>query len=392
MRKIVSSVLLISLLASCKNKEAKSFTVSGILHNAPSKVVYIEESDVVNGKRQLKDSSVIAADGKFSISVNASKEAIYNLHLQNDISQFVTVINDASKINIDVDFNKRTDFYNVTGSKASNSIKEYLAKITGMQRDRFTIYFQIDSIRKNKGDSLLAEDLNRKQAEISNGIKTYSQQAILQSDNSSLALFILSTYQGMARDPNFRVNGFADAEVVALLNEVLAKFPDRSDIAGIRNSMEADIQKAIAAAPKPIWIGRQAPEISLPDTEGRTVKLSSFRGKYVLVDFWASWCGPCRRENPNVVEAYNRFRNKNFTILGVSLDRPGQKDAWIKAIVDDNLNWTHVSDLKFWQSEVVPVYQVSSIPFNVLVDPEGKVVAENLRGNALEQKLKEVLN
>ena len=130
----------------------------------------------------------------------------------------------------------------------------------------------------------------------------------------------------------------------------------------------------------------------MPDTEGRTVKLSSFRGKYVLVDFWASWCGPCRRENPNVVQAFNQFKNKNFTILGVSLDRPGQKENWIKAIKEDNLTWTHISDLKFWQSEVVPVYQVGSIPFNVLVDPDGKVVAENLRGNALEQKLQEVLN
>jgi peroxiredoxin len=112
----------------------------------------------------------------------------------------------------------------------------------------------------------------------------------------------------------------------------------------------------------------------------------------VLVDFWASWCGPCRRENPNVVQAFNQFKNKNFTILGVSLDRPGQKENWIKAIKEDNLTWTHISDLKFWQSEVVPVYQVGSIPFNVLVDPDGKVVAENLRGNALEQKLHELLN
>ena len=92
------------------------------------------------------------------------------------------------------------------------------------------------------------------------------------------------------------------------------------------------------------------------------------------------------------MDAYNQFRNKNFTILGVSLDRPGQKESWLKAIVDDNLNWTHISDLKFWQSEVVPIYQVESIPFNVLVDPDGKVVAENLRGSALEQKLQQVLN
>ncbi|HEX3167974.1 MAG TPA: TlpA disulfide reductase family protein, partial [Chitinophagaceae bacterium] len=107
---------------------------------------------------------------------------------------------------------------------------------------------------------------------------------------------------------------------------------------------------------------------------------------------WASWCGPCRRENPNVVQAFNQFKNKNFTILGVSLDRPGQKENWIKAIKEDNLTWTHISDLKFWQSEVVPVYKLSLIPFNVLVDPDGKIVAENLRGNALEQKLQELLN
>jgi peroxiredoxin len=392
MRKIFLSVFVISLLASCNKKDGKSFTVSGVLHNSPSKVVYIEESDIVTGQRKLVDSSSITADGKFSISTNTPKETVYNLRLQNDVPQFVTIINDASKINVDVDFDKRTDFYNVTGSKASKAIQEYLAKITEMQKDRFNIYFQIDSIRKNKGDSLFAEDLDRKQKEISKEIKSYAQQAVTQSDNSSLALFILSTYQGMARDPNFMINGFADEEVVALLNDVLAKFPERTDIAGVRNSMEASIKKAIAEAPKPKWIGRQAPEISLPDTKGRTVKLSSFRGKYVLVDFWASWCGPCRRENPNVVQAFNQFKNKNFTILGVSLDRPGQKENWIKAIQEDNLTWTHVSDLKFWQSEVVPEYQVGSIPFNVLVDPEGKVVAENLRGNALAQKLQQVLN
>ena len=159
------------------------------------------------------------------------------------------------------------------------------------------------------------------------------------------------------------------------------KFPGNNDIVNIKTSIESQIKKS--------WIGKQAPEISLPDTEGKKISLSSYRGKYVLVDFWASWCGPCRRENPTVVEAHNRFRNKNFTVLGVSLDR--QKEAWEKAIVDDNLNWTHISDLKYWQSEVVPVYRIESIPFNVLVDPDGKIVAENLRGTALDQKLSEIL-
>jgi peroxiredoxin len=138
-------------------------------------------------------------------------------------------------------------------------------------------------------------------------------------------------------------------------------------------------------------IGQQAPEIILPDVNGKEVKLSSYKGKYVLVDFWASWCGPCRQENPTVVAAYNKFKNKNFDILGVSLDRPGQKDKWLDAIKKDNLTWTHVSDLSFWQSPIVPLYGIEGIPYNVLVNPEGKIVAESLRGPALESKLQEVL-
>jgi len=385
MRKIVLPVLLILLLAGCENKDKGSFTVSGTLQNTPSKVVYIEETNITSGEKIVKDSANIGTDGKFSLKVKADVEAVYNLRLQNDAPPFATIINDASKINVDADFNKQFDFYNVTGSKDSKAIQDYLSKISEMQRDKFTIAFQVDSIRKNNGDSALAESLNAKQKQIANDLKTYTQQTVQQAQKAPFAFFVLATYQGWASNPNYRMNGFSSQELLGLLNEMVNKFPGRTDIAGVRNTVESQI-------PKSLWVGKDAPEISLPDTEGRTIKLSSFRGKYVLVDFWASWCGPCRRENPNVVEAYNQFRNKNFTILGVSLDRPGQKEAWIKAIVADKLNWTHVSDLRYWQSEVVPVYQVSSIPFNVLVDPEGKVIAENLRGYALEQKLREILN
>lgn len=137
-------------------------------------------------------------------------------------------------------------------------------------------------------------------------------------------------------------------------------------------------------------IGTEAMDFTQPDTTGKSVSLSSFRGKYVLVDFWASWCGPCRNENPNVVENYNKFKTKNFAILGVSLDRPGQKENWVKAINEDGLTWNHVSDLQWWNNAAAKLYHIQGIPQNILVDPEGKIVAKNLRGPALEAKLCEI--
>jgi len=131
--------------------------------------------------------------------------------------------------------------------------------------------------------------------------------------------------------------------------------------------------------------GKVAPAIAMPDQDGKIVKLSDFRGKYVLVDFWASWCGPCRRENPNVVAAYKKYHDKGFEILGVSLD--AKKDAWLKAIADDGLTWTHVSDLKAWSNDAVKAYGVKSVPASFLLDPEGKVVGKDLRGEELNKIL-----
>jgi peroxiredoxin len=137
-------------------------------------------------------------------------------------------------------------------------------------------------------------------------------------------------------------------------------------------------------------IGQPAPEIALPDPNGQVVKLSSMKGKYVLVDFWAKWCGPCRQENPNVVRAFQKYKDKGFTVFGVSLDRT--KQDWLQAIEQDKLTWTHVSDLKFWQSEAAKTYNVTGIPFSLLLDPNGVIIAKNLRGAALDRKLAEVFS
>lgn len=152
--------------------------------------------------------------------------------------------------------------------------------------------------------------------------------------------------------------------------------------------------KHIAAgieARKVTAIGRTAPDFAQPDTLGNMVKLSDFRGKYVLLDFWASWCMPCRAENPNVVKAFKEYKDKGFTVLSVSLDQPGKKAAWMAAIHKDGLAWTQVSDLKFWNNEAVLLYGISAVPSNLLLDPQGKIIAKDLHGEDLEKKLDEVL-
>jgi peroxiredoxin len=138
-------------------------------------------------------------------------------------------------------------------------------------------------------------------------------------------------------------------------------------------------------------MGVEAPNFTLNDMNGKPVKLSDFRGKYVLLDFWASWCAPCRRENPNLLKAYSQYKDKGFTILGVALDKEADREKWLKAIEADGLTWPQVSDLKYWQSDVAKLYDVKAIPMNFLIDREGKIVAKYLRGDVLNQKLEEVL-
>ncbi|HLF46731.1 MAG TPA: TlpA disulfide reductase family protein [Chitinophagaceae bacterium] len=376
------TIAVILFLVSCSGEKSSTLTVSGTVKNKPAKVIYLEESQVSTLQKLSRDSAAIGVDGKFSFKKKVTQEAIYNLRLDNDEYPFVSIINDAPSITVHADFNNIEEFYTVTGSAASQELKEYLTNSGEKLRQLFYINKKLDSLKTIPSETVSVQKEEEKRNAAIEKLKAYSQKSVQESKSPSLALFILSTYQGMASNPNFSIEPFTIDNLLLLLNGLVIKFPERKEIAGIRNSIESQ-------AAKTGWIGKQAPEISLPDTEGKFISLSSYKGKFVLVDFWASWCGPCRHENPNVVEAYNKYRNKNFTILGVSLDM--KKEAWKKAIVDDNLNWAHISDLKHWNSEVVPLYNIKGIPFNVLVDPDGKVIAENLRGNELQQKLGQVL-
>ncbi|OFY41669.1 MAG: hypothetical protein A2X18_10075 [Bacteroidetes bacterium GWF2_40_14] len=175
--------------------------------------------------------------------------------------------------------------------------------------------------------------------------------------------------------------------------------PEYNKVAPLYNGLTADIKASPAGVEyaasleimKKTMVGAVAPDFTQNDPDGNPVKLSSFRGKYVLVDFWASWCGPCRGENPNVVNAFNQYKDKGFTVLGVSLDDEKGKQKWLDAIKKDGLTWTHVSDLKYWNNEVSKSYGIRSIPQNVLIDPNGVIVGKNLRGKALLDKLAEIL-
>ncbi len=180
------------------------------------------------------------------------------------------------------------------------------------------------------------------------------------------------------------------------LKKVAGSVPDYGEVSPMFNALSDEVKntengKAYATfldKLKATTIGAIAPEFTQNDPEGNPIKLSDLKGKYVLIDFWASWCGPCRKENPNVVKAYTKYHDKGFEILGVSLDK--SKEAWIKAIADDQLTWKHVSDLKYWNNEVGALYAVRAVPQNFLLDPTGKIVAKNLRSEALEAKLAEI--
>lgn len=183
------------------------------------------------------------------------------------------------------------------------------------------------------------------------------------------------------------------------LTSVSGPSPDVAEVEPLYNALSEDVKSTELAKQlkmamdnlKITAIGSLAPDFIQNDVNGTPVRLSSFRGKYVLIDFWASWCGPCRQENPNVVRTFNKYKGKNFTVLGVSLDKETGREAWLAAIKSDGLTWTQVSDLKFWKNMAATLYGVESIPQNFLVDPQGKIVAKNLRGDDLDNKLEELL-
>jgi peroxiredoxin len=363
------------LLAACGGNNNK-FTVSGDISNMPEQWAYLEELNI--NELVVLDSVKTDKKGTFDLTGKAPEPGLYRIRFQQ--GKYIMLSIDKGTVKISADWDEIAN-YKVTGSVPSESLKMFLATVRSTMGDFQAIGIVMDSMVARGNDSLLAQaknDMQRMNEDFTRYIENYAD-TVHYLPNALFAVQML--------------NAAAEKDYLAVFVQSMAtRFPNAKmakDFAAKYNQIVAAQNQQQAMASKGLQVGTAAPEISLPTAEDKVVTLSSLKGKYVLVDFWASWCGPCRKENPNVVAAYNKFKDKNFTILGVSLD--DDKEKWQAAIEKDGLPWTHVSDLKGWESIAARTYSVESIPTNFLVNPEGKIVARDLRGEDLAAKLAEVL-
>jgi peroxiredoxin len=374
--KILSAILLspLALLAQ------SNFTIKGSAKAIPNGnkiyLTYMEKG------KMLTDSAVVS-NGAFEFK--GTIDAPSNANLFNNINPYKK---GANTRNLDY-----TSIYVEPGNiivTSADSIKSVVASGTSSNDDNQKLKAMLKPItereqalskeyasytKEQKEDKALMEALGAKFEEVGNQKTPIIVEFIKKNPNSYISLAQLKNL--VEDEPIDKVEGL----YAGLSSELKS------------SDLGTKLLTAIDAAKK-TSVGAMAMDFTQNDPDGKPVKLSDFRGKYVLVDFWASWCGPCRAENPHVVEAYQKFKDKNFTVLGVSLDGGNTrttKEAWLKAVEKDQLTWTHVSDLKGWENEAARAWGIRGIPANFLIDPDGKIVAKNLRGQALQDKLAEIL-
>lgn len=380
------------LLVACQQQSKNVFEVSGTLKNAPGNTIYLVQASFTQMNPLIIDSTKLDNKGHFRLKGSKGEEGLYFLQVNGLNRPFISLVNDADHITVDGDFTASSPF-KVQGSPATASLLDLNKQTDTQLSNVYALGKQADSLRNINASDTLLNFAKQRHDKAANDFKSYVLQYINNSKSPMACIIALDTYYADASLPSLKLAPLTEQEKKSFTQTLAQRFPKHQGAAQFTKSLLAEKQPDPAPEQQPNQAGKlinkPAPDFSLPDTSGKMISLSSFKGKYVLVDFWASWCNPCRGENPNVVKAFNQFKNKNFTVLSVSLDK--DKKAWLKAIADDHLAWTHVSDLKFWDSKVVPLYGIDGIPYNVLVDPSGIIIAEGLREEALPEKLAQVL-
>ncbi len=374
MNKVGLNILMIVIISlgmiTCHKEAGWEVTLKGKVSMPMPGIIELEKlsQSEVSTKQQI----VLADDNSYQTKIRLTQPGYYRLSFYG--RQFVTFILDRNDLEINVDGNDPSGYFEIKGSPDHELIKKVQEMMASVQDspDMNQLQENFSVASSNQDVGRIAELQGEYQQILDRGFDRVA--AMLKDQPPSLAVInLLQQNNLLDRDKYFDL-------YISTADKLKKEWPDY-ELA--KQFIEMVDNLKVTA------IGQVSPEIEMPDPNGNLIKLSSLRGKVVLVDFWANWCGPCRKENPNLVRAYQKYKDKGFEIFGVSLDRT--KADWIQAIEQDGLTWTQVSDLKYFESKAALDFNVSAIPFSILLDADGKIIDKNLRGSLLEKKLEEVL-